>query len=186
MKEDIVFNKMIMIAKRYSQALFELAKDDEELKSFLANLNTIQATINQNIDLKTFLSHPVFDIETKKEVIKEIFEAEIDKNILNFLFVLIDRNRVYALDAIVNHFDCLIDTKYNLLTVEVVTAIELTDEIKNKLIDKLQNIYNKQIKIKTKIDEDILAGMMLKIGDKVIDGSIKAKLNKMKSTLIQR
>ena len=69
---------------------------------------------------------------------------------------------------------------------EVVTAIELTDEIKNKLIDKLQNIYNKQIKIKTKIDEDILAGMMLKIGDKVIDGSIKAKLNKMKSTLIQR
>ena len=58
--------------------------------------------------------------------------------------------------------------------------------MKEKLTNKLQNLYQKQIKVKTEIDEDILGGMMLKIGDKIVDGTIKAKLNNMKRTLIQR
>lgn len=186
MKENIAFNKMIIVAKRYSQALFELAQNDEELGQFFNDLKSINTTIDQSVELKTFLSHPAFNNETKKEIIKEIFEGKINKNILNFLYVLIDRNRIYALGAIINHLEELMDKKYNILTVEVITAIELSYEMKEKLTNKLQNLYQKQIKVKTEIDEDILGGMMLKIGDKIVDGTIKAKLNNMKRTLIQR
>lgn len=186
MKEDIAFNKLIVVAKRYSKALEELAKSDDELNIIYENLVSVQKTIESSPDLETFIEHPSFSIELKKEIFNEIFDGKISVDVLHFLFILLDRNRIFALGAIINELKELMNRKYNILVIKAISAIELSDEVKNQLAQKLETVCKKKIQLDTRVDESLIAGMILKIGDKVIDGSIKARLENMKRTLIQR
>ncbi len=186
MKEDIAFNKLIIVAKRYSSALIKLASNDEELNSLYENLVLVYETIESSNVMKEFISHPSIAKSDKKEVLAEIFGTKISKNILNFLYILLDRNRIFALGAIIKSLKDSMNKKYNILVIRAISAVELSDEMKAKLKEKLESIYKKQINLDTKIDENLIAGMILKIGDKTIDGSVKTRLDSMKRALIQR
>ena len=186
MKEDIAFNKLIIVAKRYSKALAELAEDDKDLGVIYENLTGVQKTIKECPDLATFMEHPSFSIDLKKEIFKEIFDGKISGDVLNFLYILIDRNRIFALGAIINALKELMNEKYNITAVKAISAIELDDKIKAQLTEKLEAVCKRKIQLDTQVNKDIIAGIILKIGDKVIDGSIKARLESMKRTLIQR
>lgn len=186
MKEDIAFNKLVVVAKRYSKALEALAQSDKDLNTIYENLVSVQKTIEASSDLETFIAHPSFSVELKKEIFNEIFNGKISVDVLHFLFILIDRNRIFALGAIINELKDLMNKKYNILVIRAISAIELSDEAKNKLAQKLETVCKKKIQLDTGVDESLIAGMILKIGDKVIDGSVKAKLENMKRTLIQR
>jgi F-type H+-transporting ATPase subunit delta len=186
MKEDIAFNKLIIVAKRYSSALMKLASNDSELNGIYENLVLVYETIDASYELKTFISHPSFSKPSKKEILAEIFSGKISKDILNFLYILLDRNRIFALGAIINSLKDSMNKKYNILVIRAISAVELSDEMKAKLKSKLEAIYQKQINLAATVDENLLAGMVLKIGDKTIDGSVKTRLDSMKRALIQR
>lgn len=186
MKEDIAFNKLIIIAKRYSKALMELATSDDELNGIYGNLAMVLETIHSSEDLQKVIAHPSISNDVKKEIFSEIFGKEISIDVMHFLFILIDRNRIFALGAIINSLKDLMNKKYNILVIKAISAVELSDEMKNKLGQKLENIYGKTINLETQTDESLIAGMVLKIGDKIIDGSVKSRLESMKRTLIQR
>lgn len=185
-KEQVAFNKLIVVAKRYSKALVKLAKDDNELNEIYSNLILVSETIESCNELQIFLSHPSISKEEKKEVLKEIFSQQISQNVLNFLYILMDRNRVFALNAIIHSLKALIDEKYNLVTIKAISAVEISEELKQKLKGKLESIYQKEIQLETSTDENLIAGMVLKIGDKIIDGSVKSKLDNMKKELIKK
>jgi len=186
MKEEIVFNKLIVIVKRYSDALMKLAQSDDELKKIYYELVLVNETIEKSDEMKQFIAHPSISKVDKKEIFKEIFDKEISQDVLNFLFILIDRNRIFALGAIINTLKDSMNKKYNILVIKAISAIELSDKMKSKLKEKLEMIYQKKINLDTQVDESLIAGMVLKIGDKTIDGSVKARLESMKRTLIQR
>jgi F-type H+-transporting ATPase subunit delta len=186
MKEDIAFNKLIVIAKRYSAALIQLASSDDELKGIYENLVSVYETIKSCDDLQTFIAHPAIANADKKEVFGDIFGGKISQDVLHFLYILIDRNRIFALGAIINTLKDEINKKYNVLVIRAISAIELPGEAKEKLAQKLEAIYQKKVNLETKVDESLIAGMVLKIGDKIIDGSVKTRLESMKRTLIQR
>jgi F-type H+-transporting ATPase subunit delta len=186
MKEDIAFNKLIVIAKRYSQALIKLAQSDDELNSLYDNLAAVNETVKSSDDLKTFLSHPAISKDDKKSVLGEIFGGKVPQEVLNFVFILLDRNRIFALGAIINALKEEMNRKYNILVIRAISAVELSSEMKAKLAQKLETIYQKKVNLDTKVDESLIAGMVLKIGDKIIDGSVKSRLESMKRTLIQR
>lgn len=184
MKEDLAFNKLILVSQRYCDALFELANDDEDLNLFKQNLCIVSETFKENKEFLDILEHPTISKADKKDIINTVFEGKISQNILNFLNLLIDRNRMFAFFAIVHLFNNKFNEKRNIMCVEVVSAIEIDDEIKNKLIRKLESIYQKNVCLDVSTDKNIIAGMILKVGDNVIDGSIKTKLEKMKRQLI--
>lgn len=186
MKEDIAFNKLIIVAKRYSSALMKLASSDAELNGIYENLVLVYETIDSSVEMKEFISHPSIAKSDKKEVLAEIFGNKISKDVLNFLYILLDRNRIFALGAVINSLRDLMNKKYNILVIRAISAVELSDEMKAKLKSKLETIYQKQINLDTKVDENLIAGMVLKIGDKIIDGSVKTRLDSMKRALIQR
>lgn len=186
MKEDIAFNKLIVVAKRYSSSLMKLAKNDQELNGIYENLVLVYETIDNSPEMKTFISHPSISKAEKKEVLDEIFAKKISKDVLNFLYILLDRNRIFALGAIINSLKDAMDKKYNILVIRAISAIELSDEMKSKLKQKLETIYQKKVNLDAKVDESLIAGMVLKIGDKTIDGSVKTRLDSMKRALIQR
>ncbi len=184
MKENLAFNKMILVSQRYCNALFELSKSDADLDIYLKDLLTVQETLSQNAELVEVLGHPIIPKSDKKEIIDAVFKGKISENILNFVQLLIDRNRMFAFNAIVHLFKDKFNQNRNIMTVEVVSAIEINEETKAKLIKKLETLYQRSVSLDLQTDKEIIAGMILKIGDNVIDGSIKTKLEKMKRQLI--
>ncbi|HIZ27885.1 MAG TPA: ATP synthase F1 subunit delta [Candidatus Adamsella sp.] len=184
MKEDLAFNKLILVSQRYCDALFELAKNDEDLNLFKHDLNVVEETFKENKEFLDVMEHPTISKADKKDIMNAVFEGKVAQNILNFLDLLVDRNRMFAFFAIVHLFNNKFNKKRNIMCVEVVSAIEIDDEIKNKLIRKLESIYQKNVCLDVSTDKDIIAGMILKIGDNVIDGSVRTKLEKMKRQLI--
>lgn len=172
------------IAERYAIALIELAEKYNTLDEFNQNLIAIKETMALNPDLNTFLTHPTVKIEDKKEIIDTIFKSSVSNYVLNTLKILIERNRIFILPSIVSHYRQLLNKKRNIMPATIITAINIDEATKNKIKSKLEQIFNSTIEIETETDSKIIAGVVVNIGDKVIDGSIKTKLENMKKQLI--
>ncbi len=176
--------RLSIIASRYAKAFIALGEAQNLLDEFNADLKTIKETIHTNKELSTFIAHPLVSIIDKKEIIDTIFKDNISQYTLNLTKLLIDRNRIFILPLISNHFQQLLNKKRNITTAQVITAIEINEETKTKLKEKLEKLFAQQIDLETVVDEKIIAGMVVQIDEKVIDGSIKTKLEKMKKQLI--
>ena len=183
MSEVKTFNLSI-IADRYALALMEVAEKHNELDKFDSDLALIKRTVNENKDLKDFLEHPLIQAGDKNEVISSIFGNYISVFTLNLIKLLIGKNRVNILSIVSDHYRELLCKKRNISTAKVITAVEIDEAVINRVREKLEKMFSKTINIETSLDKEIIAGMIVKIGDKVIDGSIKTKLEKMKKQLI--
>lgn len=171
--------KQTKIAKRYASALCafeERAKIFDELKEVLS-------VISNSDDLRQFLVNPIVSVDDKKEIIAKVFE-NLDSNTMNFLFLLADKNRIGYFDSIFQQFGHELDEINNVKRVEIVSAVELNEDEKFRVKDKLQRKLSCDIAPIYRIDESIVAGLIIKIGDKVIDNSLKTRIESMKRQLI--
>ena len=178
--------KNILIAQRYSDALVELAKDGKlTFDEINKDLNTIKEILNNSKDLDAFLKTPLVSAEDKIEVIGKIFAQEINPLIVNFLKLIVEKNRFETLDEILTAFAEAKDNENNIKRVSVTSAIEMNEEAKEKLKNKLENKLNKNVIIDLNINPDIIAGLIIKIGDNVIDMSLKHKLEDLSKNIIK-
>ena len=173
------------IAKKYSQAIFSLAKEENNLIEYREDLNEVWELINDTKDLKNALFHPRIMPEDKKSILKRVFAEEIYERIFNFLNLLVDKRRFVYIESIVNEFNQLVNKEEDILEVEVTSAIELDEKLKNKLRDKLEQQLDYKIILRHKVDSDIIGGIVLQIGDKIIDGSIQNELYSLRENLEQ-
>ncbi|MFP4015938.1 MAG: ATP synthase F1 subunit delta [Halanaerobiales bacterium] len=174
------------IAKKYSLALFNLGKENSSLIEYRDELEAFVKTLKENPDLKRFLSHPRVRVEDKKKTIEKIFADNLSRNISNFVRLLIDRRREMYIELIYKNFLNLVNKEKDIIEVEVTSAIELSEELKNSLEKKLDKLLDKkEIIIKEKVDPEIIAGMIVKIGDNVIDGSFRSRLDSLKNNIMQ-
>ena len=169
-----------LTAKRYSDALLELSQDSDKIRK---ELEEIVDTLSSSQDLKDFMSNPVISIEDKKSVIEKIFAGKIDKTLLNFLKLLVYKDRFNLIDEILESYSKDVDKQKNIQKVSVISAIELDEELKSKLINKLAQKLNKNIELETQLDKDIIAGLVIKTEDNVIDMSLKHKFEEMKKEI---
>lgn len=177
-------NGISLITNRYACALADLAEKTEQLDDFNIDLSKIKSLFDSNIELKFFLEHPTIPLGDKKEIIEKIFKDSVSQYVLNLLKLLLDRNRINLLSGIASSYTNILNEKKNITIAKVVTAIEIPEYIKEKLKNKLKETFSTEIYIETQIDPAIIAGMIVKIGDKIIDGSIRARLDNLKRQLI--
>ncbi len=172
-------------AFKYGQGLFELVKEEETIDDILTELKEVLDVIDQNQDLFNLLYHPRFGKKQKKEILTKIFKAEISKHLLNFLHLLIDKNRIEHLAEIYQELKHLIEVERGeaSLTVEVESPIELDDSRSDKLKAKLEKMLDKEVELAVNIKPQLLGGLVLKIGDKVIDGSLEKQLKSLKDNI---
>ncbi len=171
--------KNIKTAKRYALALCESAKENlEEINNDLALVNE---AIFQNDELKSFFSHPVISLFDKKETIKAAFENKINEKSLNFIYTLLDEGRFLIFKTIFELFKKQKDIIQNSQKIDVVSVVELDDNQKERLKEKLSSKLQKQIILNYESNKDILGGLVVKFEDKVIDLSLKTKFDKMKN-----
>jgi F-type H+-transporting ATPase subunit delta len=164
------------VAKRYARALFEVAKERGMIDRIEAELNDIVGAIKGNADLSKILLHPHISADAKKELAKELFHAHIAAETKNFLDIVIENGRESDLTGIAAAYVKLANEERGIADAIVTTAKPLSEAEQAELAEKFGKLINKQLRIQTVIDPSILGGVVVKIGDRLYDGSIKSKL----------
>ncbi len=176
--------KNTLIAQRYAEALVEIAKDGKlTFEKISTDLNLINEILTQSTDLGTFLNNPITSIEDKKEIINKVFSQEIDPLIVNFLKVLVDKNRFNTFNDILDAYNESLDDINNISRIQVTSAVAMNEDAKNKLKTKLETKLKKNVILDLDINSNIIAGLVIKIGDNIIDMSLKNKLESLSKVL---
>ena len=169
------------VGRRYSKAIFEIAEEKNQVKEIYEMLNSAMVLYRTDKEFKNFILNPLIDNEQKKSVLNEIFGKDNSED-LNILLYILDKGRMNCIKYIVAEYLKIYYRKNRILDVKATFTKELTDEQKKKLIDKLSQKTGKEINLEIKIDKDILGGGIIKIGDKIIDGSIRRELDNWKKS----
>ena len=174
-----------VIADRYAQALFEVGEETQTTNELYQELSELVVILNENKDLYNFLKSPLIGREDKKNVMKNIFENQLSDNMNNFLKIVIDKDRMSAIENIKESYKNLLNDKINILEGTVVTAVSLSEQEIKDLEKNLSIKYNKNVTLNNVVDETILGGVLVKLGNEEIDGTVKTRLAKIKNQLSQ-
>ena len=172
-------------AKNYSKALVEMVRDNvisfEDLNKDLATVSEILETSQ---DLRLTLENPTVSEEVKSQIVEEVFKNEVHPQVVSFLKVLIDKNRFSEFSQIKADYEIKLDDVNKIQAVEITSAVELSEEYRERILQKLSEKLQKNIRPNWKVDENIIAGLIYRINDNVIDTSIKSKLDKLNKNLM--
>lgn len=172
-------------AKNYSKALVEMVRDNvisfEDLSKDLATVSEILETSQ---DLRLTLENPTVSEEVKSQIVEEVFKNEVHPQVVSFLKVLIDKNRFSEFPQIKADYEIKLDDVNKIQAVEITSAVELSEEYRERILQKLSEKLQKNIRPNWKVDENIIAGLIYRINDNVIDTSIKSKLDKLNKNLM--
>jgi F-type H+-transporting ATPase subunit delta len=175
-----------VIAKRYARALFAIGQEqgDEAVSQFGRELTALAEILEGAPALLRVFKNPVIRTEAKKGVLQSIMDKmELSKTVHNYCLFLADKGRLeYFLD-IQRYYSMLLDMKEGIMRGKLVTAIELTKAKKDGIKTQLEEQFAHKLVLDYESDKDILGGLVLKVGDKVYDASLKAQLEQMKETI---
>ena len=169
--------------KSYAQAAFKLALEKGELDSWQASLRKI-ADITTDKNLIALLENPKLSFETKEALLAE-FLGNINPLALNLAYLLVHKDKLNIASDISQQYDRLLDTYYGIEHVEVITALPLDDKDKEIIASRFEEVIGRKVIIDAQVDPTIVGGIKAKIGDTVIDGSVKGKLGALRKSLIE-
>ena len=170
-------------AKRHAQAVFQLALERGELEKWLEDLKTIATTLSQP-QLMAILESPKVHLDEKMELIGRCLPG-VSQLALNLVYLLVGRRRLRLIDQIVSEYQRLADAYQGLEHAEVTTAIPLDEEDKQRLSERLAGLTGTRIMLSTKVDPNVIGGFVVRIGDRLIDGSTKSKLDSLRKSLVE-
>ncbi len=174
-----------VVADRYAQALFEVGEESKTTDSLYTELSELVEILNLNKDLYNFLKSPLIGREDKKTVLQNIFKDQLSASMSNFLKIVIDKDRMSLIESIKESYKKLLNDKNNILEGTAITAVALSEKEIKDLEKNLSIKYNKNVTLNNVVDETILGGVLVKLGNEEIDGTVKSRLSKMKNQLSQ-
>jgi F-type H+-transporting ATPase subunit delta len=172
------------VGKRYAEALSANISDASLLEKSLESLKSFNEAVKTEPQLDQFFKHPSMALEKKKSVVKDICgRLGVDEKVSNLMTLLNDRDRMLYLGKIVEYFEQEVDSRLNRMRVHVTSAHPLTVANTDRLKAALNKILGKTILIDTDVDESLIGGIMLRIGDQVADDTIRNRLEILKRTI---
>jgi F-type H+-transporting ATPase subunit delta len=167
------------IAEVYARSLFEVAKESDKLDDVRSQLGELADAISESRDLQTFFFSPYFSSEEKIEGVDRAIEGA-DEIVVNFLRLLIEKHRMPALFRIRQRFEALWQRENKILPVQVTSAIELPDETVRSIGDRIGERTGRKVELSSAVDPDILGGLVLQVGNSVLDASIRNRLENLR------
>lgn len=172
------------IARRYAKALVQLAAEEGSVDSFHDELVRVEALFSAHPELGSLLSNPAYGIEAKLETLKEVAaKLSLSTTIRNFLLLLQERNRMVCLPAISSCYSVLADELSGVVRPVITSALPLGDEQIAEIKAALEKSTGKKVSMTVEIDPSLIGGVVTKIGDKVLDGSVKTQLTRIEDIL---
>jgi F-type H+-transporting ATPase subunit delta len=172
------------VAGRYASALFELAHEQNQLDQVDSDLGKFQGMLEQSEDLKRLVKSPAFAAEEQERALGAVMDwAAIGATTGNFLKVVTRNRRLFAADDMIKTFRALLARHRGEVAAEVKSAVALTEEQLAALKDKLKTSYGKDVRLDASVDPSLLGGLVIRIGSRMFDSSLKTKLNNLKVVL---
>lgn len=172
------------LAKRYAKALFSLGQEDDSFRQYGQELEAFVGFCQKHSDFRETIANPVFAEEDRKEVLNFVLKRGDFSNLIkHFLALLLEKNRIGAIEAISEYYTRLTDTASNIARAEITTARPLKEEALKKIEQALEKLTSKTVRSHTSEDDSLIGGVKVKIGDLVLDGSVKAQLEGLKESL---
>lgn len=172
-----------MINERYAKALFNLAYNQNKLKSWLDQLLSLQDFIHQNAKLYDYFTSPILSHEKQEATFIKLFKSYLDTELLHFFQILLRKRRFSGFNCIVSAFKKLAFEKLGLLEGVITTPTPLKEQSKEALVTEWSKILNKKIILNEAIDPALIGGGILSFKNKQIDFSLKGKLQKLENNL---
>ena len=166
-----------LVSKTYGDALFELALEENKIDSLQEEIVVVLEALAQNQDLAKLMNHPKIAKEEKTALVESIFKGRVSMELSGLLYMLTEKGRFSEIDDVLNYFLDRVKEHKNIGTAYVSTAIELS-ETQKKAIEKrlLETTKYVEFEMHYSVDTDLIGGMVIRIGDRVVDSSIKTKL----------
>jgi len=179
--EDPILSGM---AGRYARALFELALDEKAVDGVRADLDAFEELINGNQDLMRLVRSPVFTAEEQTRALAAVLEkAGIGGLTAKFLKVVAANRRLFAVRDIVKAYRALVARHKGEVSAEVTVAEELNDKYRDALAAALKSVTGKDVDLAVKVDPAIIGGLVVKLGSRMVDSSLRSKLNALKHAM---
>jgi F-type H+-transporting ATPase subunit delta len=167
------------IAQVYGRSLFEVASEHGKLDELREQLGQFADALTDNHELAVFFFSPYFSTEEKKEGLRSAVEGA-DEELMNFLELLIENHRMPAIFRIRNQYDALWDKENKQLPVEVTSAVELDQDTVSEIGKRIGEATGQKVNLTTHIEPDILGGMVLRVGNSILDASIRNRLEQLR------
>ncbi len=172
------------ISKRYAKALLSIGQEDGNYQLYGENLRAFAKFCSENKDFFRVVSTRIFSAEERKQVLEIVLErSDLHPTVKNFLRVLLEKERIAAIDDICEIYERLTDEISNITRASIITARPLKSDAMVKLEKALEALTGKKIKSEVTEDPSLIGGVVVKIGDMVLDGSVRAQLDGLKESL---
>jgi F-type H+-transporting ATPase subunit delta len=173
-----------MVAKRYASALFQIAKEQQILSTVEEELRVVKEVLQTNADLKAVLNSSKLSNAKKKEIIRQAF-ASINIYVVNTLLILIDRHRENEIVDVVNQFIELAYEEMGIAEADVYSVRPLSDSERDAISAVFgAKVGKKSLRIENFVDSELLGGVKLRIGNRIYDGSLRGKLDRLERKLL--
>lgn len=168
------------IARRYAQAVFELARETDSVATWQVQLTRLADIANDDV-AGAFFKSPSVDTKDKHAAVTQFLPGEANQQARNLALLLIQRHRFEIAPDILDVFQSLLLASQGIAVAEVTTAVELSDTERANVATKLTELMGQQVQVRTRVDPSIIGGLIARVGDRMIDGSVESQLRNLRA-----
>ncbi|MBW6520941.1 MAG: F0F1 ATP synthase subunit delta [Desulfoarculaceae bacterium] len=176
--------KQTILARRYAKALFAVGREDGKFEGYNEELQGVAELYLSQPQVSDALTNPLYPLDIRQKVMAGmVVSMGVEKIMANFLNLLVEKKRADILPEVAEEYQAMVDNEKNVSHGSVVSAIELTEELKAKVRGTLEKLTGKKVDLTTSVDPAIIGGIIAKVGDLELDGSIRTQLASLKDSI---
>lgn len=172
------------VVRRYAATLLDAAEETGVLDAVRSDVQGVLETISNSQELDEFLNNPLISPEVQDRTLAAVFDGKVQVLTRNFLSLIAQRRRASFLVSVLSAFTEMVEEREGILSAEVVSAVELSDEQQGRLTERLAAYTGKQIRLHARVDSTLRGGLVARVGDTVFDGSLNTHLERLRRRLV--
>jgi len=177
--------KETRVAQRYAKSLISLAKERQVLEQVKEDMLTIKSVCEESHDFSNMLKSPIVKTDKKSAILNEIFAKEVCELSLAFINIVTEKKREAILGAIAENFIHLYNESKNIVTASVTSATAITEDIRAQVLTQLKSVVgDANVQVEERVDESLIGGFVLRVGDREFNSSVANKLQKLKREFV--
>ena len=173
------------LVEAYAEALFQVARAEERMDQVEEDLTHLKKTLDSNIELREFLNNLQISSSGKQDALSKIFGESLSPITLHWMNLIVDQGRQRKLPTIIEAFFTLTQDAREKITAEIVTSVPLSEDLARRMESELSRVTKKRVFLKPVVDDSILGGVIVKVDNKVIDGSVRTRLEDIRKEMIK-
>ncbi|HEY8347505.1 MAG TPA: F0F1 ATP synthase subunit delta [Symbiobacteriaceae bacterium] len=174
-----------VVARRYAQALFELAQERNMLDQVERELGMVAELVRTNLRLRSVLEDVMTSAEVKQHLMEALFRDKVSDLVLHFLFLVVRKRREALIPQMFDAYVEFANEARGIVEVEVRSAVPMDEDVLQRLQQRLEARLGKRVKFQTQVAPELIGGLVVRVGDLLMDGSVRTRLNRMRERLIR-